>query len=349
MTRLNVLSGVFLLCLFSLTLSAQPTALPAPRVSPQALVSQTIGLTEITVNYSRPAVRDRQVWGALVPYGQVWRTGANENTTISFSHPVSIAGKTVPAGTYGLHSIPTEGDWTVVISNNPNLWGSFRYDQSEDLMRFTVKPQAHAFQEYLVIGFPEITDNSATLQVAWADLAFSFPISIDVHEAVVERYRQEIRGVHGFFAASLATAARYCATNNTHTEQGIAWIDQALGNQPTFANYSVKARLLENKGDAMAAQKLIDAHLGEATEAEVNAYGYQLLGQGKKGEAIAIFKRNVKNFPKSWNTYDSLGEALQASGDTKQAISNYRKALDMVADPTQKTRINQILDQLNKG
>ena len=121
------------------TALGQLPPLQLPQASPEASVSQTVGLTDITITYHRPAVAKRTVWGDLVPYGQVWRAGANENTTIEFSTPVTIGGKKIPAGTYGLHMIPTDkGDWTIILSSVSSAWGSFSYDEKEDVVRVPV-------------------------------------------------------------------------------------------------------------------------------------------------------------------------------------------------------------------
>ena len=128
---------------------AQSFVLDLPRPSQHAVITQRIGITDITINYHRPVVNKRKVWGGLVPYGQVWRAGANENTTIKFTDPVTIEGKPLPKGTYGLHMIPGENEWTVIFSKNSTSWGSFTYDQAEDALRVTVKPQAADFHEAL--------------------------------------------------------------------------------------------------------------------------------------------------------------------------------------------------------
>ena len=129
---------------------AQSAPLKAPEPSPAATVTQTVGLTELKINYHRPAVGGRKIWGGLVPYGEVWRAGANENTTITFSSPVKIGGKPLAAGTYGLHMIPTTKQWTVIFSNVSSAWGSFTYDEKEDALRVTVTPQpAEGFVERL--------------------------------------------------------------------------------------------------------------------------------------------------------------------------------------------------------
>src|SRR5262249_4187689 len=149
---------------------AQLPPLNVPQASPAASVSQTIGLTDIRIDYHRPAVNKREVWGKRVPYGDVWRAGGNEHTTIEFSTPVTVGGKTLPAGTYGLHTKPGEKDGQVMLSSPSTAWGSFSYDEKEDVVRFTVTPQPADFQERLEYRFENPTDNSVDVVLQWEKL-----------------------------------------------------------------------------------------------------------------------------------------------------------------------------------
>jgi hypothetical protein len=125
---------------------AQSALLDLPRPSQHAVVTQRIGITDITIKYHRPLVNKREIWGKVVPYGQVWRAGANENTTISFSDPVTIEGKQLAKGIYGLHMIPGQNEWTVIFSNEHTAWGSFTYKQDDDALRVTVKSKPADFR-----------------------------------------------------------------------------------------------------------------------------------------------------------------------------------------------------------
>ena len=160
------LSCLLLAALASLCLG-QSLVLDLPRQSQHAVVSQRIGITDITINYHRPLVNDRKVWGNLVPYGQVWRAGANENTTITFSDPVTIEGKALAAGTYGLHMIPNENEWTIIFSKNSTSWGSFTYKESEDALRVNVEPQAAEMRNALTYDFDRVTPDSSVVELEW--------------------------------------------------------------------------------------------------------------------------------------------------------------------------------------
>src|SRR5215469_16382403 len=146
---------------------SQPTELNIPRVSQRGTVSQRLGLTDITITYHRPEVGGREIWGKVVPYGKVWRAGANENTTITFTDDVSVEGKPLAAGTYGLHTIPDKDQWTIIFSKNSTSWGSFTYDQKEDALRVTVKPHASEPFEQLTYTFEEVKPESAVAVLRW--------------------------------------------------------------------------------------------------------------------------------------------------------------------------------------
>ena len=336
--------AVLLLCAGAAV--AQLPPLNVPQASPAATVSQQVGLTDIKIDYHRPAVNKREVWGKLVPYGQVWRAGANENTTIEFSTPVTVGGKTLPAGTYGLHTMPGEKDWSVMLSSTSTAWGSFSYDEKEDVVRFSVTPKPADFEERLEYRFENPTDNSVDVVLQWEKLQLSFPITVNTNAVVLDSLKKQLRGLPRFGWQAWNQAAQWSLQHDTDLDQGLKWADQSIQTQQTFANLRTKAAILEKKGDTKEAEVLRAQALKIANEQDINVYGYQLLGQKKTDEAIAIFRKNVKDYPNSWNCYDSLGEALAAKGDNKAAIENYTKAMTMVADPTQKKRIEDILAKL---
>ena len=342
----RLFSVLFVSLLVPVFASAQ--GLTTPEVSPAATASQVIGLTDMTVSYHRPGTNGRKVWGALVPYDQVWRAGANQNTTVSFSSPVTVNGTRLAAGTYGLHMIPTAGDWTVIFSNESGAWGSFSYDQKEDAARVTAKPQPADFQERLGYTFDDPARDSVVLALRWEKLRVPLDIQVDVTRTVLDNYKAQLRGLPRFGWQGWNQAANWAATNNVDLDDATAWVDRSIGMNRNFTNVTTKALVLEKKGNAAEAVKLRDEALAIATEAEMNAYGYQLIGQQKTDEAIAIFEKNVKAHPQSWNTYDSLAEAQGGKGDKKKAIENYTKAWNMTTDAAQKTRIAGAIEQLKK-
>jgi hypothetical protein len=328
---------------------AQAPRLTLPEASQAATVSQRIGLTDITVTYHRPAVRKRAIWGEVVPYGQVWRAGANENTVVSFSTPVTVGGQTLQAGDYGLHMIPAKGEWTVIFSRDASAWGSFFYDQAKDAVRLATTPAESAHQEHLAYTFETPTPEGVVLTLRWEKLAVPITVAVDTPTVVTDSFERELRGLAGFFWQPHVQAAQWTAQHGRDDTRALAWADKALTMNRNYQTLAVKARVLEKQGAAADAAALRDEAVKVATEADMNTYGYELLGAGRTDEAVAVFRKNVADYPKSWNTYDSLGEALAVKGDKAAAIEQYRKAHDLVGDDVNKKRIQGILTTLAGG
>jgi len=315
-----------------------------PEASPKAIVTQTVGLTEITITYHQPAVKGRTIWGELVPYDKVWRAGANENTTFHFTDPVKIAGKDLPAGTYGFHILPNANDWTLILSTVYTGWGSYSYNEKEDALRFKVNPLLGDFKERLVYSFEYATDSTVNAVMQWEKVKIIFPIKVDVHAVVLRHLRNDLRSNHQFYWQSWSRAANYCLQQNINLQEAMTWIDRSINMNENYSNLSVKAGLLKKAGQEAESVKLQDKAITLATETELNTLGYEYLqNQGSTTKAIDIFKLNISRHPQSWNVYDSLGEAYAKQGEKKLAIKNYNKALEMVKDETQKVRIKEIL------
>jgi predicted negative regulator of RcsB-dependent stress response len=325
-------------------LAQVPLTLPQP--SPAASAAQRVGVTDITITYHRPAVNKREVWGKLVPWNEVWRAGANENTVISFSTPVSVGGHQLPAGAYGLHMIPTDHGWTVIFNRESRAWGSFFYEPSEDAARVDVTPVPSGFEEHLAYTFDDPTEKSVVATLRWEKLAVPIRIDVDTPAVVAASLHEELRGLAGFSWQRFAQAAQWCAANNVNLDEAGKWADKAVGLQENFTTLRAKADVIDRQGNQAAAAELRTRSLKLATEVEMNAYGYQLLQSGKVDEAVAMFRENIKRHPDSWNAYDSLGEALALKGSLQEAIDSYRKALAMTADAKQKERITGILAKL---
>jgi tetratricopeptide (TPR) repeat protein len=352
------LFSTLIICLIGSTSLFAQQNLPFIRVSPQAKAVQNISFATIEINYSRPAVKGREIYGKLVPYGLApnafgngkpmpWRAGANENTTMSLSHQSKINGNLLPAGTYGLHMIVQEHEWTIIFNKDYQAWGSFFYEESNDVLRIQVRPQKVESREWLMYGFENLSDNSADVFMHWGDQKIIFKIEVDKNKIVLDTYREQLTNLPGFNQAAWAAAARYCLNNNINTDEAMNWIDKALsmnGGQ-NFTNNVVKGGLLALTGKKAEGDKLIATAMASATETELNTYGYQLMGQNRLDEALEIFKSNIEKFPESWNTYDSYGEALAKKGDKKGARQYYEKALEM-APAQQKGRIEGILKGL---
>lgn len=321
--------------------------LTMPQASQKAGVSQRIGLTDISITYSSPLVKGRVVWGELVPFGEVWRAGANENTVITFSTPVMIEGKNLSAGTYGLHMIPRKDSWTIIFSSNSNSWGSYFYNSTEDVLRVEVKPEVIPMQEWLSYHFTDLKPSSAKVMLNWEKISVGFFLQVDLPTTVLESMRKELRGMKYYSWEGPCTAADFCLKNKINLDEAMTWVDHSISIKETFTNLNVKAGLLQLKGDEEGAQKMKSRAVVVADEQQLNTYGYQLLAENKKTEAIEVFKLNVKRYPESWNVYDSLADAYEQNGNLKEALANYKIALSKAPDG-QKKRLTTTIEKIQK-
>ncbi len=337
------ISTLIVFLLFVISISAQQN-LTTPQASQKASISQRIGLTDIEVVYHRPSVNNRTVWGGIVPYDQVWRAGANENTTISFSTDVIVESKKVAAGTYGLHMIPTKNTWTIILSKDNAAWGSFFYNEKNDAVRFTVTPVANDFQEWLSYSFDQLSAKATTLSLKWEKLSVPIKIEVDVNETVIASMEKELTGIPGFFWQGWNQIALYALTNNYNLENASAWVERSIGINKNLTNLMTKSLILESMGKSQEAEKFKKEAfaLPGIDEAQVNALGYQLMGIGKTEEALKVFEKNTIDHPDSWNAWDSLAEGLLTKGDRVKSKQLYEKALGMAPD-NQKDRIKGIL------
>ncbi len=317
-----------------------------PRISPHASVSQTIGFTSMTIDYHRPGVKGRVIWGSLVPYGEIWRGGANKNTTFEISGDVKINGEDLPAGKYGFHLLPGEDEWIIIFNKVNNAWGSFFYDESKNALRVKVKPVSTAFCEWLQYGFDDLKQNSCVAYLRWEKLKIPFKIEIDFHENVLNHFRNELVSIPGFSWQGYYQAANYCLQNEINYDEAMVWIDKSIEINPTLPNLYVKSELLRLKGKNEEADRLIKNGIEIADEEQLNTYGYALLAKNELDSAIEIFKLNAERNPKSWNVYDSLGDAMAKKGDLKEAKRYFKIAYEK-APENQKDRIQKIINSLH--
>ncbi|REE05895.1 DUF2911 domain-containing protein [Marinoscillum furvescens] len=349
------------LCMLSFDLYAQLTT---PRPSPAAELTQTIGLTKVTVNYSRPQVirgandRTGQIWGNQVPYGLTannfgnqkpmpWRAGANENTVITFSTPVKIEGKAIAAGSYGLHMIPNaDGTVQVLFSTNTTSWGSFWYEEAEEVLRVSVKMEDAPFTNVLTYDFVAFSPNTGTLALSWDDKRIPIQISVD-QETTLANIRDQLRGVIGFGWQGPLAAASYCLNNNINHEEAIGWADRAIAANRSGQTLGVKAALLFQVGNNEEGVKVADEAKEIANVNELNILGYQLMGAKQMDKAKEFFLLNIERNPEVANCYDSMGECYVAMGDEKAAIKMFKKSLAM--NPPANVKANSIANLQRLG
>jgi len=322
--NLNLSRSFILINLFITYFSINSFAqLLTPRVSPKAEITQFVGISKVVVNYSRPSVNGREIWGKLVPYGLEkqpdgseipWRAGANENTIITFSDDVKIEGKDLPAGKYGLHMIPEKDKWIIIFSSNYTSWGSFTYDKNEDALRVTVKPVEAPFVERLTYDFENITSSSAVLFLRWEKIKIPIKLEFNADKIVIQNYRDQLRGELGYQWETWYEAAFYCMQSNSYLDEAERWIKKSIEINENFKNR--------------------------------NLLGYILKANNKTDEAVKVFKENIKRYPSDWSVYESLAEVLAETGNKDEAVKYYKKVYETAPD-SQKPRIEDILKNLN--
>ncbi|NIS39133.1 DUF2911 domain-containing protein [Candidatus Saccharibacteria bacterium] len=240
-----------------------------PRLSPSASVSQTIGLTDVTITYSRPGVKGREIWGGLVPYDKIWRTGANEATTISFSDDAKINGQPIAAGKYALFTIPGKEEWTIIFNKEHEQWGTYNYNNEKDALRIQVKPETVSeHQERMAFSFTNLQNNSATVELRWENLRVPFNIQVNVHEKAMANAREAMANLEEDDWGTAYSCASYCLESGKNLEEGLEWVNKSISIKENYLNLSAKAKLLAKLGrqqDAIAAaEKAIK--VGKASE-----------------------------------------------------------------------------------
>jgi len=316
-----------------------------PRASQRAVVSQRIGITDVTVTYHRPLENGRKLWGGLVPYGQVWRAGANENTTVKFTDPVTIEGKPLAAGTYGLHMIPAEnGDWTVIFSNAATSWGSFTYKQDEDALRVNVKPGTTDEHNALTYDFDQLKPDSAVLTMSWGKVAVPVNVAVDVNKVTAASLQKQLRGLSQYDWQAWNDAATYFLNAKFDYEQGLKDVDQSLQNEERFENFMTKSQLLDAMGKTAEAKTARDQALAKANALQLYGYGRQLLKQDHKPqEAFAVFHQLIQKYPDAWASHLAQARLDTGEGKYDQAISAIKLAYNGAPD-----NIKAQLDVLQK-
>jgi tetratricopeptide (TPR) repeat protein len=267
-----------------------------------------------------------------VPYGKVWRAGANENTTITFSDDVSVEGKALAAGTYGLHTIPDKDQWTIIFSKNSTSWGSFSYDEKEDALRVTTKPQGADFREALTYTFEEVKPDSAATTLRWEKLAVPFHVSADVKAVVLKSVKNELRSVGGFTWAGFDEAAQWCLDNNYNLEEALKWEDTSIQNEQRFENLETKSRILDAMGRKEDAAKTYSAALEKATAAQLYFYARGLQRTGNAKRAFELYPQVPKKDANSWVSHLALARISSNTGDFPTAAKEMTQAISGAPD-----------------
>jgi hypothetical protein len=321
--------------------------LKTPDVSQAAEVKQRIALTDITVKYHRPLVNGRKIWGGLVPYGKVWRAGADENTTIEFSDPVSVEGKPLDKGTYGLHMIPNADSCTVIFSKTNTGWGSYSYDQKDDALRVDVKPKTLTENdEALEFEFENLKPTSTAVTLKWEKVGIPFNVSVNDAEQTLQNIRAQMKGAGQFAWQAPDQAAQFCLTRKINLDEALKWADASIQNEERFENLSTKADVLKALNKQDEAKTTWNKALGKADAPQLYSYGRQLQNQKKGAEALEIFKEVAKRFPNGVFGYLAQARLKSAAGDLSGALSDAKQAQIAAPSEAQKQAIQGLIDKL---
>ena len=368
MKRLTLIAAV--LALTATGLLAQNLSTPPSGNNQKCIVTQYIGaIAHVTVIYNSPDVdgREGQIWGQLVPYGLTqqgfglnnpapWRVGANENTVIKFSHDMEVEGKPIKAGKYGLHLIVEEqGDWTWIFSHNHSAWGSYFYDEAEDVLRVSVTPGDASFTEWLTFNFSDRQPDAATLEMRWENkrvpMRINVPNSVELY---AETFARELQGSAGFKHLNWAAAANFLAQNNHDLDLALEWAEHAINGQfvgvSDWTTLQTKATVLMGKGDMHnALTTMMEAvEHPSATPFQIHGFARQLIAQGMADKALEIFEYNYERFDGAWPTNVGMARGLSAVGRYDEALKYAKLAHAEAPDQLNKDSMAAAVEKLKQ-
>lgn len=327
--------GFFVLVLISFNLSAQNPVLYT-RPSQMAKVFQRLGTTDIEVVYHAPLAKDRKVFGGIVPYNEKvngkdhpWRAGANENTTISFSHDVEINGHMLPAGTYGFHIFVSEDEWTLAFSNRHQDWGSFTYTADEDALRVKAAPKSIPMQQWLSYTFSDPKSDMVTLNLQWETTKVSFDISTNVEENILADLEkiEDKNATHLYLTATIMLKR-----DSSNTEEALKLVNQSIELKKTLSNSLLKVDLLRMAGDKKAAKKLKEETLASASGNELFSYAMKLNNEDNPRESMRILKLNLKQNPDDWFTQLGFANYYMTKDEYATAVPYFEEALRLAPE-----------------
>lgn len=343
--------------------------LPPSGNNSRAMVSEEVGITSITIKYSRPDVNKREgkVYGDgnLVPYGfstnsfitnkntAPWRAGANEATTISFEHDVKVEGKDIKAGTYALFMAMGADNVTLIFSKQTEAWGSFYYKEEDDVLRVNVKPVAlDKSVEYLKYEFIEHKEKHCVIAMQWEKLSVPFKVEVDVDNIVLARLREQVTSQKGFNSNNMLQAAQWCLNKNINLEESLQWSIRAITGfqgQKSFITLRNLANAYDKLNRTTQADSTMDEALTIATANQYTAYGRQLITQKRLDRAMDIFKASEKRYGDVWGVNNGLMSGYSAKGDFKNGIKYAEKALAQAPNEAAKKQTEDFIKKLKDG
>lgn len=362
--------------LFPGILFAQSITLPPSGDNQKASVTQQIGPVKVTIDYSSPDVhapngedRRGKIWGSDVAhYGFrdeafgtctqcPWRAGANENTVLTVSHDVKIEGQPLPAGRYGVHmAVGKENEpWTLILSKNHRSWGSYYYDPAEDALRVSVKPAKSEYHEWLTYEFVDRKADRATVALKWEDVQVPFTIAVDnVTDLYLAQIRDELRNQPGFSWQNWVAASQY-ALQARRPQDALEFAETAVTRQfvgqENFQTLNALAAAQEATGRTAEATATREKAVNHRTAGplEIHGYGRQLLGRGKKEEALRVWEMNAKRNPDVWVVHVGLARGYSAAGRYKDALKHAKLALAQVPDDLNRRALEAGIKKLEQG
>jgi len=313
-----LLATLFLaICFMSQKVLAQlPVSLSLPEASPKETRSITIGYTKISFDYNSVGIKGREIWGELVPYGQVWRTGANKNTLFTITDDVLINGKELKAGTYGMHTIPGKDEWVIIFSNFTEAWGSFFYDEAEDALRVVVTPEEmDSKYEWMKFSFSDYTATSVEISLKWAYLQVPFKISIPM-ATTFAHIENQFRTLPAFGWQGWYQGAEYTLQNKYRVDQGLEWAEEAVKRERNIQTLGMLGKLYVANSDAE--------------------------------EGVKTANEMISEWSKDWRSYYLGAEIYESSGNIEMAKNAYTKAKDLSTDNRTKQVLQSRIEELNK-
>ncbi len=357
------------------SLSAQRLTVPPPGANQRAVVSQYMGMVSVTIDYNSPDVtsptgqdRTGQIWGQLVPWGihanpfypgfgsaeqMPWRVGANENTTISFSHDVQIEGQPLAAGRYALFMAAGESEWTVIFNRNSNAWGSFFYDPSLDALEVTVEPEkTDFFREWLTFEFDDRQLDSTRAVMHWEHLRVPFTISVpDMPALYHQTISQELTGAVGFSFQNWIQASQWASQQEAYHEDAVVWADAAIAANASFQTISNKAQVLGRVGRGEEAMEILNQAIDHptATAVQVHMAARGLQAQGQMDTANMIFRRNYEKNPGEWPVDFGMARVYAQEGNFEKALEHAKIALTRAPAGPQMQNLEAQIEKLERG
>ncbi len=358
------------LLLVALILAASAFAqmdLPPGGGNPRAMISEEVGITSITIKYSRPDVNKREgkLFGSKVPYGfkeqnnvsgkndAPWRVGANEATTITFEHDVKVEGKDIKAGTYALFMAMGADNVTLIFSTQSEAWGSFSYKPEDDVLRVDVKPaKLDKSVEWLKFEFLQHGEKHCVVAMQWEYVSVPFRIDVDVDNIVIAKLRKEMTSRKSFIPALELQAAQYCLNKNINLEEALAWSKNAIvgpAGQKTYITLRNLATAYEKLNRIPEADSTMNEALLIATANQYTAYGRILIGQKRTDKALDIFKASQKRYGDIFGVNSGLVNGYSAKGDFKNALKFAEKAIAQAPDENSKKQLEDFIIKLKEG